>query len=109
MFAEPSRWAVAAWKEQRDDRFVQPSARLTLARVLLHRSPHLTPEKALQNAQSIIKALHQLGHDVGPFGVWGTDQTPPHRQTDDAFSNALDLLHEAEDTGRKPWLPDGEY
>lgn len=107
MSIQPSKWAIAARQKQLT-RVVQPSARLALARVLAHRSAHLTPERAIDNANAIIKALHQLGYDVGPIAMWGTDQ-PVTPQIGDAFTQALSLLNDMEESGRKPYLPDGEY
>ena len=111
MFDKPSYYEVAARQERLSRRIVQPSSKMNLARVLAHRSPTISAERAMDNAEAIIKALHRLGYDVVPILLWETGQLERPRRTElnDAFTAAAMLIQEADDTGRKPWIPDSEY
>lgn len=82
---------------------VHPIARLGLARILVRRSPHLTPERAVRNADDIIRALHDIGLQVGPIDCFG-----PHASDARVDLDAVGLMADLyeQEMGRKPWRPD---
>lgn len=82
---------------------IHPTSLMGLSWVLRQGYPKMTADQAVSNAHQIIRALHQMGLEIGPLGSFGPqamDKSPL-----DALDLAADMI-EAQ-SGRKPWLPDG--
>lgn len=78
-----------------------PRSRLSLARILMKGWPRMSPAEAIVNADTIIKALHKMGMQIGPLAAFGPSKDD--EETQDAFSGFAEMMEEWEE--RTPWNP----